>query len=422
MKNHFCALKMCAVAMIASAAPAVTTPAMAQPGLFTKRGLARTEDGASLMKKAADLEAEGKLEAAGDMYDRAATAFGAAGQSDQQIAALKKSADVLERYADQLTKGTPPKQGGATPKVKAPAAPARDSHTALPIKPLRLPQLAPRPGYVIGRAVFEDGRPIPQFTAWVAGYDGQVNLFAGTVPSLGTVEASNGRYAIQTKDTFKHVRPVTGTVIGVHAVAKIPYRNQNYLLEMYPLDGKTNGPDKGDFRGNSGPGVVRDFVLKMRGLRPGYSANEETETRYSHAFYGGAVTLDGQVSSKPDVIFEDATALSQAFKEGSVEVTLTPDGPLLDGTTGLTITSSTPVGALRLGGNWRLRVIRNIPLGVYTATARLVLPSGEAHALRVRGDIRSTSHWQPSLSVTWTPWRNSGLADMLTSPTLYVGQ
>ena len=389
------------------------------------------DDGAALMKKAAALEAEGKLEEAGAAYDRAATAFGSAGQLDRQTAALKKSAEVLERYAEQLTNGTRPNPAivapEATPSVPGQVVPARARGTGAPPKTPTLPRLAPRPGYVIGRAVFEDGRPIPRFTAWVAGYDGQVNVFPGSVPSLGTVEAANGQYAVQTKDTFKHERPVAGTVIGVHAVAKIAYRGQNYLIEMYPLDGKTNGPGKADFRGDSGRGVVRDFVLRMRGLRPGYVENEETETRYPRAFYGGALTLDGQVSAKPDSILEDQTALSQAFKEGSVEVTLTPDGPLLDGTIGQPVTSSTPVAALKLGGNWRQRVIRDIPLGVYTATARLVLPGGETRPLRVRRDIRSTSHWERSLTVTWTPWgnsgtRDSGMPDMLTSPTLYLGQ
>ena len=123
------------------------------------------------------------------------------------------------------------------------------------------------------------------------------------------------------------------------------------------------------------------------------------------------VTVDGQISNRPDRNLEDETALSQAFKEGTVEVTLTPDGPLLDGTIGQAVTSFTPVAALRLGGNWRQRVIRNIPLGVYTATARLVLPNGQARALRLRDDIRPTAHWQPSLSVTWKPGRDSSIPE-----------
>ena len=386
--------------------------------------IARAEDGAAIMKRAAAMEAEGKLEAAGDEYGRAATAFEAAGDLSRQADALKRSAAAFEKLADQATNGTKPAGGGHHPIVQATQRPperrAAASGAADPApKPLRLAPLGPRPGHVIGRAVFEDGRPVPKFTAWVAGYDGQVNVFPGTVPSLGTVEAAGGQYAIQTKDTFKHERPVAGTVVGVHAVAHIVFRGQNYDLEMHPLDGKTNGTDKGDFRGNSGPGVVRDFVLRMRGVRPGYSAAEDTQTRYPYVYYGGVVNLDGFFSSKPGVGYEDATSLSQAFKEGNVEVTLTPDGPLLDGSIGQPIVSSTPVAAFKLGGNWKLRMIRNVPLGIYTATARIVLPGGESRPLVMRPDIRSATQRTPGLSLNFAPSRFTGL---ISSPTLYLSQ
>jgi hypothetical protein len=64
-------------------------------------------------------------------------------------------------------------------------------------------------------------------------------------------------------------------------------------------------------------------------------------------------------------------------------------------------------------------MIRSIPIGVYTATARLVLPGGHTRQLNLREDTRPQFSWLPSLTVTWTMSRNTGL---LTMPILYVGQ
>ena len=63
------------------------------------------DDGAALIETAAVLESEGKLEEAGSAYDRAATAFAAAGPLDRYTAALRKSARVLKRYAPRLRWG-----------------------------------------------------------------------------------------------------------------------------------------------------------------------------------------------------------------------------------------------------------------------------------------------------------------------------
>ena len=322
------------------------------------------------------------------------------------------------KLANSLKPGAPGKAG--RPRV---SEKSRVAGLPAPPRPIHLSPLGPRPGYIIGRAVFADGRPIPQFSVWAVGFDGQVNLFPGSVPTVGVAEARNGRYAMQTRDSFRHTKPVRATVVGVHAVAKIPYRNNNYLLEMYPLDGKTNGTDKGDFRGDSGKGIVRDFVLKISGLRLGYTVNEDTEVRYRGAYYGGVLPLDGTVSQKEGRNFEDETSFSRALTEGDVEVTLTPEGRLLDGSTGRTIRTLVPVAVFKLGGNWHSRYLRNIPLGVYTATARLVLPGGETRPLKVRGDIRPSFPWVPSLTVTWIPAAYAGsLPDQLSGPTLYIGQ
>ncbi len=85
-----------------------------------------------------------------------------------------------------------PPAGGAKPRPKSGASPAvaRRSPKLTPLKA--------KPGYIIGRAVFADGRPMPKFRVTALGWAGEIHLGpAGTVPSLGMVEGHRGRYQLQ---------------------------------------------------------------------------------------------------------------------------------------------------------------------------------------------------------------------------------
>src|SRR5437868_6668043 len=66
------------------------------------------DDGPTLYKRAATLEAAGKYEQAAGIYAKAAEAFGAEGKATRQTDALQKSALMYEKLADQLTGGTAP--------------------------------------------------------------------------------------------------------------------------------------------------------------------------------------------------------------------------------------------------------------------------------------------------------------------------
>ena len=65
--------------------------------------------------------------------------------------------------------------------------------------PVKLSPMAAKPGYIVGRAVFADGRPIPSFKVSAVGFDGlaHVSTFSTAIPSLGEVDGSNGRYALR---------------------------------------------------------------------------------------------------------------------------------------------------------------------------------------------------------------------------------
>jgi hypothetical protein len=253
--------------------------------------------------------------------------------------------------------------------------------------------------HVIGRAVFEDGRPIPEFKVQVVGFDGNINLFAG-LPSLGFENARNGRYAVLTKDTFKHEKPVKALVVGVTAEAKLKYKGHEYIYKLHPVDGKIDGSDSKAFRGESGKGVVRDFVMKMTGVRPGWEENATGETNYKGAMYGGSLSIDCTQSTSQYPAVEDATSLTKLFPpESSIELRLEPTGPLLDGARGGTVIRKFPLGTTY--GNWREHFLRSIPMGEYTATARLTAPGGQAHALRLK--LKTNDAPQAVVTVLWVP-------------------
>ncbi|MDQ6622560.1 MAG: DUF4019 domain-containing protein [Verrucomicrobiota bacterium] len=81
---------------------------------------ASADDGAAMMKNAATLEQAGKLQQAAELYGKAAEAFEAEQKQSERTDALEKSAEMYEKYAEQLMGGSSP----AKPAVTAAAAPA----------------------------------------------------------------------------------------------------------------------------------------------------------------------------------------------------------------------------------------------------------------------------------------------------------
>jgi hypothetical protein len=125
-----------------------------------------------------------------------------------------------------------------------------------------------RPGYIVGTARNECGQPLSTFTVNAYGFDGQPNEFPFGSPPLGGVTGHNGRYALRTRDNTTH-KPVNALVDSIEGSAPVTYQGHRYVLPLYPTDGRAN------FKGHSGPGIIRNFRLKLSGVKPG-------ESQYSH--------------------------------------------------------------------------------------------------------------------------------------------
>jgi hypothetical protein len=263
----------------------------------------------------------------------------------------------------------------------------------------------PRAGYLVGRVIFSDGRPVPKFTIEVTGF----------ADGVGAATAANGNL----RETV--VSRVNGT--GGHYEVAVPagaYRASGWTTVEYlgrtynfELEG-TSEPAKFDYDAlhleKLRTGLVRDFKAGMTDRKK--NADESDETGYYHAFYGGMIKADSQQTEYqvgggapiPPSLHDSYPA------DSKIEITLTPQGPMVDGTTG-----TVAVRTVRIGddGKWTF-VVRAIYPGKYTATARLLPSAGGAVPLRVSltpaktevhpgGYDRAVVDWRSSVTVDFLP-------------------
>ena len=257
----------------------------------------------------------------------------------------------------QDARPTQPAQPQAVPSTQQQgnyAAPAQAAPSRR--RGVRLPPLSPRPGYIIGRAVFADGRPIPNFTV-------RANTQIGG--NGANAVGSNGRYTMPISD------PNVNLVTDITANVQLRYQGEEYILRMHPADGMPDNGSPGSFVGDAKKGIVRDFVFRLTGIAPGHPTNPPPSNvtrndpgRARYAFEGHPIqVLSGLAYGHPTVL-----------------ITLTPTGPLIDGSQGAVIQRTLP----NFDGSFF--EINDLPLGTYTATASEVAPDGtlKPHKLRMK--------------------------------------
>jgi hypothetical protein len=134
------------------------------------------------------------------------------------------------------------------------------------------------------------------------------------------------------------------------------FEGLNYKFDLCP-------DNDNPFAGTDG--AVRNFTWKLAGARPG-----------GNGYFGGNVLLYTEPGSP--------------FNAGDVELTLTPVGPLVDGSQGQSITASLQdVGGGEDG-------VPNVPLGKYKITA---INKVTDQPLQVR--LRNTGEYGPSITTVF---------------------
>jgi hypothetical protein len=237
-----------------------------------------------------------------------------------------------------------PKKEAPLPALPSGALLVTDKHDTMkgqPVGPMpSFPQMSPKPGRVRGMVKDASGKPLAG-----AKILAEMSAAGGFRTSASGTTDANGLY------DFAVPAGAGRVVMNGYSVR---YNGRTFGLPLHPADGQCE-----DF--SSTKGHVENFVLRSYGIAD--PARVEEAPNYSGHYYGGALSVYWLVDDIP--------------QGGTMEITLTPQGPLIDGSKGRTIVYR--VRNDQHGGNLELN---NIPIGRYEMAARL-LEDGEGIPVQI---------------------------------------
>lgn len=212
-------------------------------------------------------------------------------------------------------------------------------------------QAAPvKAGTVQGQAVDHKGKPLAGIHVWI-----KPGLTTGVVDVL---TGPDGRYRV---DGLPYL-PYTA-----HAWSPVTYKGQTYCYRLAHPSAAEYQPF------NAQSGTTRNFRWQLSGKIPGVEDYKGT------GFYGGTLALP------PAAYREDMGSLDSKDR---LEVTLTPVGPLVDGSPGKKLVLKTN----------EISQIYDVPVGTYAASAVAVTPAGARRPVLLAGEYSG----KPAPSVTFT--------------------
>jgi len=201
------------------------------------------------------------------------------------------------------------------------------------------PALAKKAGFLRGYIKDSSGKPL------AGAYIGvRSTLNGGSYSGASGLSDANGYYEIKLPFGAIHLYAGAFTV---------DYANLRASLSLHPADAKLDG-----FA--SATGDIENFVLLPYGITDPDKFSENPNG--SNNYYGGAIRINYNLAE-----VGNSYAPDNYIKENSeIEITLTPEGNLLDGSVGSRFVIRKNVG------NAMYFNIYNIPIGRYTITASLV--------------------------------------------------
>jgi hypothetical protein len=212
--------------------------------------------------------------------------------------------------------------------------------SALPKIPA-FPKLAKKPGFVRGYVYDTKGNPLKG-----------AKLGARSTAAGGFYSGAQGK----TDDKgYYEIEVPWGAAHFYCAGYAVDYGEGRAALGLHPADGEAEG-----FA--TAVGEVENFVMLPYGIADRDAVQDDP--RYCNNYYGGNVILGWTVDSDSPIF----TSPHYLPNDSVIEVTLTPDGPLVDGSRGRAIVVRK---AVRADAPTQL-YINNIPVGVYKITAKLV--------------------------------------------------
>lgn len=197
------------------------------------------------------------------------------------------------------------------------------------------------PGRVVGTVVDPQGNPMEGVEVAVGGLGAADGNLGGQ-----TQTDANGEYSMDVPEGS----------FTAYGDVKRTFEGKGYTFDLHPVSEQT-GPFKGE------EGARRDFQWKLSGLRPDKDPSKES------SYYGAAVDLNLMEMDAVDAPPDDAVA----------RFTLTPAGPLVDGSEGEILTFERTIGGMQGRGGGGLdsaSLLYDIPLGTYTMRGELNGPDG----------------------------------------------
>lgn len=286
----------------------------------------------------------------------------------------KRGRSIVGAWFDQQSQGrlvlgiaatgfVVPKKESPLPALPAGALLVTDKHDTMKGQPdptiPAFPKIASKPGRVRGMVKDASGKPLAG-----AKILAEMSAAGGFRTSASGTTDANGMYDF--------VVPAGAGRIMMNGYS-VRYNGRTFGLPLHPSDGQCE-----DF--SSTKGHVENFVLRSYGIANPEDA--EKSPNYAGNYYGGALSVYWLIDDIP--------------KGGTMEITLTPQGPLIDGSKGRTIVYR--VRNDQHGGNLELN---NIPIGRYEMTARL-LEDGEGIPVQI-SKRKGTTAYVDTLPVDFEP-------------------
>jgi hypothetical protein len=205
----------------------------------------------------------------------------------------------------------------------------------------------PTPGLVTGHVVDGAGRPL-------AGAALYLGMLAVSGPPLRGKTDDTGAYTVKTTHFPLLYR--------AHAWMPLAYRGKKYCIRIAP----ETEADKTEISGLEG--AIRNFRWKVQGPVDPSGLDQDSDS----AFYGGTLRLM--------LDFEDGGY------DAALNLELTPDGPLIDGSTGKALSFHVDLK--------RSPFVYDIPIGAYTVRGTRTTSDGRRTTVRLgpnRGDAKETA-------------------------------
>lgn len=191
------------------------------------------------------------------------------------------------------------------------------------------------------------------------------------INGLASASGTQVRYTTMTNANGAYFQQVSQGVYNVYAFNPVSYENAQWSLPLNPTDNSNEAQD-------SSKGITKNFEWKLQGQMPGTDG-----TNYDN-FYGACIVANlGVLSSIPS--------------GATFTFTITPNGPLIDGSTGQPVTFQrtqqdlqTDLGSVSVD---HTDYLCDIPIGDYKISGQVTGSDGTTQPIIFDGQQSEEISW-----------------------------